>query len=166
MIVAGIDPGSASGAVAFVDKAGALINCYDLPLEETRLKSGKKRSRVDPIALYEIIMTTCPDIIVVEDVSGYGMGVQSSFNFGTSLGTIVTCSLLSGAELVMVAPSVWMKALGLKAADDLRPIAGAMAPDHQHLFKFKKRMHRCDALLLAEWGRLQSLSGNTVAPRS
>jgi len=147
----GIDPGI-SGALAVLDKGGAIVQIFDMPTLE--YVSGKsKKQRVNPQAI-------CAELRLFKDrqVEGMieqvnampGQGVTSMFSFGRSLGILE--GTLAGIDIpyTLVIPQVWKKAMGANASKDgAREMAMRLWPSKSELFKRKKDDGRAEAALLA-----------------
>jgi crossover junction endodeoxyribonuclease RuvC len=157
MVFVGIDPG-VSGAVAFLDQDGDLIEVLDMP---TMLMSAtSKKQQVNAYELSKLFDVgidysgTVPEITAyVERVSSMpGQGVASMFNFGVSFGIIQ--GVLAGLSIPMqlVTPVKWKRHHGLQGAD--KDYARTKA---QNLYPVaplgrKKDIGRADALLIARYG--------------
>lgn len=149
MILA-IDPGK-QGAVALVDSQGVLVDVADMePLYANAVLS--------PALLRATILDLCCDLpdsvnaCVVEAVNSHGMGRQSAFNFGQSLGTCRSVPTCLGIWVVDVTPTSWKRAMHLPADKDVaRARAAERWPDHAPKFARKKDDGRAEAALLALW---------------
>ena len=145
-----IDPGR-KGAVALVDSKGVLVDVADLD----DLYAGPVLS---PAMLRATILDLCcdrtdsVDACVVEAVNSHGMGRQSAFNFGQSLGTCRSVPLCLGIPLVDVTPATWKRDLKLGTDKDLaRARAAERWPDRAAKFARKRDDGRAEAALLACW---------------
>lgn len=104
MFIASIDPGK-NGAVTFWDDFDGVIDIVDIPYV------GKK---INFAELLEIIASSNPDVVIVEDVhTSPQMGVVSAGNFMYSLGCIHTAVTAVGSKLVKLTPKKWKTAMGL-----------------------------------------------------
>lgn len=151
MILA-IDPGK-TGAIALVDRQGILVDVADLE----PLYAGPVLS---PSLLRATILDLCCDLpgevwaCVVEAVNSHGMGRQSAFNFGQSLGTCRSVPVCLGIRVVDVTPTTWKRAMALTADKDVaRARAADRWPDHADKFRRVKDDGRAEAALLACWWR-------------
>ena len=98
MLVIGIDPGSASGAVAWLHAEGRAA-VSDLPLIAGVL---------DPHALRTLLLDTPEPATAVYVEHGSArprQGVSSSFKFGRAVGAIWATVSLAGLRLELVTPT-------------------------------------------------------------
>lgn len=141
--ILGIDPGSASGAYAFISTNDP-ARVDDLPVVDNDL---------NPAELARLVRELSPHVAVVERVHAMPkQGVSSSFRFGRAYGTIL--GVLAGAEVptVLVTPTTWKKHYGLRGADGeaSRELAIRLYPSVRGLTR-KKDHNRAEALLMAHW---------------
>lgn len=150
----GIDPGL-SGAVAIIDSQAKLTTLAPTPT----VKIGKKKY-YDIQAMKEILQTVnhLNPIICLEKVHAMpGQGVTSMFRFGEGYGIWLGLVNGLGIPYMEVHPRTWTKKM-------LRGIAG-IGKERSYLKarqlwpewkpKFKYEHEYSDALLLAEYGRLE-----------
>jgi crossover junction endodeoxyribonuclease RuvC len=144
-IIFGCDPGL-SGAGAFVNAAGDLLDVFDLPVAGLG-----KAARVDAANLAELIRAIAPTRAIVEHVGARpGQGVSSMFRFGQATGVIAG---VLGAMLVpveWVAPARWKKAMRLDAEKETSRLRALETwPAHAKDFARKKDHGKAEAALLA-----------------
>ena len=154
MLVIGIDPGSASGAVAWLHADGR-ADVSDLPLIVGVL---------DPHALRSLLLDT-PEpaaAVFVEHVSAMPrQGVASTFKFGRAVGAIWATVALAGLRLGLVTPTEWKRHHRLgPEKEKARALALRRFPALATGLARKKDADRAEALLIAAFG-IHAL----VAPR-
>lgn len=146
MIAFGIDPGSRSGAVAWVADDGR-ATVHDLPLVAGELY---------PHALRAILLDApeSASAVFVERVSAMPrQGVASTFAFGRAVGAIHASVQLAGLRLELVTPSAWKRALGLgKDKEAARALALRRFPALAADLARSKDVDRAEALLIASLG--------------
>ncbi len=150
MIVLGIDPGSATGAVAWVSSSGD-ADVDDLPLVD---------GSVDPHALAALLgAPESPVAVYVERVASMPrQGVASSFKFGRSAGAIHATVQLSGLRLELVTPAKWKQHHRLPAdKEKARALALRKWPGLASELARKKDADRAEALLIAAYGLANEL---------
>jgi crossover junction endodeoxyribonuclease RuvC len=147
--ILGVDPGK-TGAVAIVSTNGAQCEVWDMPTTEA-----------DYLDLEEEI--TClyglPKAIYLESVHAMpGQGVTSMFSFGVSFGQARLFCALFKVRWVLVTPQKWKGALSLgRDKEASRARAKQLYPFVD--LKFKKDHNKAEAILIAEYGRLEE-NGN------
>lgn len=143
MKLLGIDPGSVSGAYAFLqeDTAGRSVQVGDLPVVD-RMVNGAEFAR--------LIQQNRPDCAIVELVSAMPkQGSASGFRFGKGAGIIEGILLGLGVRTYLVPPSKWKPTLRLSTDKERsRALAIRLFPDTIGL-ELKKHHGRAEALLLA-----------------
>lgn len=146
-VILAIDPGK-TGAVALLYQCGVLVDIADMG----EMYAGPVLS---PALLKATILDLCcnlPDsvtVCVVEAVNSHGMGRQSAFNFGQSLGTCRAIPLALGIRVVDITPSVWKGAMRLgKDKNVARARAAERWPAHVGRFERIKDDGRAEAALL------------------
>ena len=127
MIHIGIDPGL-SGAVAVILPDNS-IEFHDMPILEI-----KKRTQLDYA----------------------GQGVSSMFKFGQVYGAALATLATLQIPYQCVTPPVWKRAFRLVGCDkdESRSRALEMFPACVEHLRLKKHHGRADALLLAQWKRI------------
>lgn len=153
MIVFGIDPGSAKGAVAWVGPHGAAV--FDLPIVD---------GTIDPHALAALLRAQAgAQAVYVENVSAMPkQGVASTFRFGRAFGAILATVQLSGLRLELVTPSKWKRHHGLGPdKEQARALAIRRFPALAGDLARKKDADRAEALLIADFGRTLIEKGQT-----
>ncbi len=154
-LVLGIDPGM-TGAMAWVDRRGALKEIEDMPLVANEVN-------------YRLLSLLIPaygrvEFAVVEKQQPFPkQGISSAFKLGACWGMILGILATYEIPIREVSPSVWKKKLpGLGRDKNLsRKMAMSRWPQQADLFKRKMDDGRAEAALMAiaEMGDPQ-----TVAP--
>jgi len=142
--VLGIDPGSVSGAYAFLDAGtGAIIDVGDIPVVNRM---------VNAYEWAKLVAFWMPDLAVIELVSAFPkQGVSSAFNFGMGCGLIQGAVAANTIPMMHVSPSKWKKDMGLNS-DGEKSRARAISIWPQSIMLTNKKDHgRAEALLLAKW---------------
>ena len=141
----GVDPGL-SGAVAYVDYSGALVDTYDMPVV-----AGQVSAQL--LADAECWDNGSFGTVVIEDVHAMPkQGVTSSFNFGRSKGVVEGVFAAAGRPIVYVPPAKWKRALGLsKDKGACRRRAIELWPAHADKFARARDDGRAEAALIALW---------------
>jgi len=157
--IIGIDPGL-SGAIAVLDTDGNIQSIYDTPTYT--IKKGKRNKNVyDLQELCKILKQQGDAHIVIEKVQPLSLGhsSQASFGLGYSLGMWETLCVALQYSYELVPAKTWQKHFGISGkqgntktqsyniASKLFPKASLTGP------RGGKKDGRCDALLMAEWGR-------------
>lgn len=145
--IIGIDPGSASGAVAFLMPGCASV--CEMPTVN---------KQVDAVALARLVSAFEPDAAVIELVASRpGQGVASVFKFGKAAG--LAEGVIAGARvpLWMPTPQRWKHYFRLNSdGERSRQLAIQRFPSVTGLSR-KKDHNAAEALLLALW--LQETGG-------
>lgn len=149
MIYLGFDPGF-SGAWGMVNHRGEYAGCGDM------IHNGK-HILTDEV-MHEIVKARMGDDIevAIELVSSRpGQGVSSTFKFGMAFGATIALAERLHCPFHFITPRIWKKALGLDS-DKNRSLALArdLWPDAP--ISRQKDNGRAEALLIAEWLRLQT----------
>ncbi len=94
----------------------------------------------------------------VEDVhSSPQMGVRSAFTFGRNVGFWTGALATLGIQLRQVKPQVWQRGIpGVSGKQGPERKAALKAEAARRFPKFKVTAATADALLLADWARLQA----------
>ena len=148
LITMGVDPGI-SGAAAFVNDAGDLLDVFDLPLV------GESTSaRIDAANLSSLIRAIGPSRVIIEQVGARpGQGVSSMFRFGEAVGTVIGIVGALAIPFERVTAARWKKAFRLDAEkESARARALELWPAHAHEFRLKKNHGRAEAALIALFG--------------
>lgn len=155
----GVDPG-AGGALALLRHLHTdtvQIQVEDMPTHEI---NGKRR--IDLHALVrqfrQWAMVYANVQALVENV-GAMPGQASMFPFGFACGAVQTAIVAADIPLRLVTPQVWKKHYQLQGGqenkDQSRQRASQLFPQHAHLWPLKKHDGRAEAVLLANYGRIQ-----------
>ena len=169
----GIDPGF-TGGIADIDASGTRVRVWDMP---TRLRGKTKGSRyraIDLPKLYDILRDAAlggPHVWGLENpTTRPGDGAERMLRFGRGIGNLealIYC-VSAGDEPELVAPNLWKGRLGLKGKEtDEHSNLGVdlfkrYYPDHEPLLYGPRggiKDGRLDALLIAHWLRVRSISG-------
>ena len=144
----GIDPGL-SGGIAYIDADG----------NSTATKMPKTERDLIDLLLYH---KTSRPVCFVEKVSaGPKMGSSAAYKFGRNCGEIAMAVVAAGLRLEYVTPQKWQRKLGLITSgrglgQDDTAKKNRNKAKAQQLFPGIKITHAtADALLIAEYGRLQ-----------
>lgn len=143
----GIDPGYKTGAVALINDKWAEV--YDLPVWEA--------GGVNTFELGQILQSVTIEQAIIEKQSARPMqGVASSFKLGMGYGQIIGSLTLLQHKFQEITPAKWKKTLSVPSDKDAaRRIAQRTFPQLSAMLNLKKHEHRAEALLMAEYGRLQ-----------
>lgn len=158
MRVVGIDPGL-TGAIActrYLDHAltdWRVEAVHDMPV--TSALDG--RPMPDAVAVYDLLRTLHPDLVILEHVEARpGRGSSSSFRFAQGFGAVLAAAQLSvdGARVHLVRPRAWKSALGLDS-EKAKSLALARTefPDAAAMLKRQRDDGRAEALLLTTYHR-------------
>lgn len=163
----GIDPGL-TGAVALLDdQRGEILDCFDIPTEQTGQLTGRMRTRINDVSFYGALKEWSAAYqfayqysqVAIEQPIAMGtlpaQTVASQFDtFGAIRGICNTFLVLRRAQIV--APKVWKGFYGLKAdKQESIEIAKALYPSAHRFLTRKKDHNRAEAVLLAHWLRRQ-----------
>ena len=146
----GIDPGL-TGAVAAILGDGA-IEFHDMPVLQI-----KKRTQLDYAGLAHILRRYADRggaTAAIEMVGAMpGQGVSSMFKFGQVYGAALATLATLQIPYQGVTPAVWKRAFKLVGCDkdESRSRALEMFPACVQHLRLKKHHGRADALLLAQW---------------
>jgi len=143
MINIGIDPGK-SGSIAFI------FERHDLAPEIWTVKASETLHDISAALDDALSQDHCE--AVIENVhSSPQMGVKSAFSFGQSFGQLEAILAAKGIPYRLVSPAKWQGDMKCRTKGD-KNVTKAAA---QRLFPQVKITHaNADALLIAEWGRL------------
>lgn len=151
-LIIGVDPGSVSGAFAFVvwrdgiDPDAAVVG--DLPVVDKMVNAASWASEL------ELVIRDFPHTFaVVEGVNAFpGQGVSSSFRFGQGFGIILGVLGALQIPVTLVSPAKWKKAYALdRDGEKSRAMACRLYPKIAHTMSKKKDHGRAEALLLATY---------------
>lgn len=161
MKIVGIDPMD-QGALAFMDLADPVgsLAVIDMPV----VHITKSRRELDISGLWSLITDHRPQRAYVEKMQPMPLGSMANFKRGAYLYTMRCIAHGLGISLMEVAPKEWQKAFKIKATKDQDTktqaylIASRIFP-HLDLKTARDRIldGRCDAVLIAEYGRQQEL---------
>lgn len=179
MIYVGVDVGSARGGIGIIKASHAKLcpaYVFDLPTA----KPGRF-NQVDSIALYQLLIREVGALggrihesdqrqgvtyLVEQQQAWPKQGSSSNFYLGDAFGVIRGLAGPLGWKILLPRPQVWKKAMGLtkdkgmtgpqKAAAVLLK-AREMFPDLRDELAGNKDEHKAEALLIAEYGRINEL---------
>ena len=145
----GIDPGF-SGAIAIINDKHRVIDCWDMPIHTI----GKQKS-VAKKELQAMLYTYPLAHITIEKAQAMpGQGVVSMFRYGECYG-IIQGICYGNIPQTFARPADWKKLLMPGMAKE----KGASIVRAEELFNFglprKKDHGKADAILIAEYGRMQ-----------
>ena len=149
MIYLGFDPGF-SGAWGMVNHRGEYVGCGDM------INNGK-HILTDEV-MHEINKARMGDDIevAIELVASMPkQGVASTFKFGMAFGATIALAERLHCPFHFVTPRIWKKTLGLDS-DKNRSLALARNLWEEAPISRQKDNGRAEALLIAEWLRLQA----------
>lgn len=156
-IVIGIDPGM-SGAIAVILPDG-VIEFHDMPTLEL-----KKKTRLDYHGLAHVLRqyhSRGECVACIELVGAMpGQGVSSTWAFAQSYGAALGVLATLQIPYQTVTPPVWKRAFKLVGCekDESRSRALEMFPHCVEHLRLKKHHGRADALLLAQWRKINDSS--------
>jgi len=145
LCIAAFDPGSSSGAVAFLYAPYLdTMAAEDLPVANGQIDGATLTARLKQMN---------PDVAVIERVAAMPrQGVSSTFKFGTAFGIIQGVVAGLGIPAHFVAPGKWKRHFGLTAEkEESRARALQLWPARSELFSRKKDHGRAEAALLARY---------------
>tara|TARA_R110001606_G_scaffold381058_1_gene541972 strand:+ start:295 stop:729 length:435 start_codon:yes stop_codon:yes gene_type:complete len=144
-MICGIDPG-ARGAIALLYPRGD-AEVIDMPM------LGKEVNGSEVSRIFEEFR---PRHIWLEQVTAFGMGRTSAYNFGAGVGTLKGVFQAMKIPFTLITPQRWKKSYGLsKEKDHSRLLVTRMFPDLADQFVRKKDDGRAEALLIAKYGSEQ-----------
>jgi hypothetical protein len=148
----GIDPGLC-GAVAVIDRAGALVALADTPTLSIKVARGVKRAYDVPgmCAAVAPYVGAGLHVIIEEAQAMPGQGMRSMFTTGYGYGLWVGLLAALQVPYTPVRPVVWKQAFSLgKDKEQARLKAQQLFPGAD--LRRKKDHGRSEALLLAHYG--------------
>jgi crossover junction endodeoxyribonuclease RuvC len=156
-IVLGIDIG-VTGALAAIDNRGS-ASVADLPTVEVAGKRTVKRA-ISGRGLLDLLRHYVPPgepcLAVIEDIrGGFGPGGHASLaSVMHSRGVVEAVLSIARADVLIVQPQVWQRAIGMTGGDKAasRQLAMQKHPLLSSMLSRVKDHNRADALHLAEYG--------------
>ncbi len=151
----GIDPGL-TGAIVAILPDGA-IEFHDMPILEI-----KKKTQLDYAGLAHILRRYADrgeSTAAIEMVGAMpGQGVSSMFKFGQVYGAALATLATLQIPYRTVTPPVWKRSFRLVGCDkdESRSRALEMFPACVEHLRLKKHHGRADALLLAQWRKINA----------
>jgi hypothetical protein len=151
--ICGCDPGL-SGALAWVDDEGYLIDAIDMPVVRVR-----EKNKISASALASIMSRHPIDRVTIEGVGAMprmgtkgpaAMGTTSAFNFGYGAGLLEGVATGLGLPVEIIPAAVWKRKAGVPA-DKGAVLEMAQRQWLSDKFRRKKDDGRADAALLARW---------------
>ena len=146
-LIASVDCGFATGAVALTSPDGAFAEVYDLPIVP---KKG-----IDCLVLLDIFIggDEVSHIVLEYQMGRPRQGCKSTFNLGLGYGQIISCCQISKIPYTFIMPAKWKRRMGLTGLPKGASIelAGEFFPSlrESHLY-LKKHEHRSEALLIGK----------------
>ena len=151
MIYIGIDAGSVSGALGAIDHDSNYVSSFMIDHKDKHILALVFKSRilsiVDPKEGAQICM---------EQVHAMPQqGISSTWNFARAVGVIsAVCELTFPNSFTLVSPQRWKKHFNLTAdKNEALDLARKLFPKAS--LKLKKDINRAEALLIAEYWRIQ-----------
>jgi crossover junction endodeoxyribonuclease RuvC len=150
--VLGVDPGL-RGALCLLDVSDRSITVFDMPVTDGRVDPAKLASIVD---LCKIRGEICAAVELVSSMPRQA----SAFPFGVSAGVVHGVLGALGVPYVLIPPSQWKPAMGLRRMSDetqdqnktrARELAGKLWPSHTELFRRVKDDGRAESALLGRY---------------
>tara|TARA_R110000751_G_scaffold264535_1_gene363599 strand:+ start:541 stop:993 length:453 start_codon:yes stop_codon:yes gene_type:complete len=142
-MIAAIDPGK-TGAIALLYQDGSLY-VEDMPIFT---------KEINGYAIAQIFREFPPRHVYTESINSFGMGRQSSFNFGQGYGVLIGVMSAMKIPYTKVSPAKWKRDLGLsKDKNEARAMATRLYPKRAEKFKRKKDDGRAEAVLIAHWAK-------------
>lgn len=150
-MIIGIDVGI-RGAIALLD-GDRLISVHDMPTL-TKVVGGRKKTRIDARALYEIVADQNINSAFVEIVTARpNQGVSSMFAFGQASGIAEGVCASVTPDVTGVRPQTWKKHFKLGSdKGQSRLLASHLFAEHADRFKRVKDDGRAEAALIGLWG--------------
>ena len=147
-VCVGIDPGSASGAVAWLHADGRAAGATP-PAAHCR--------RARPARLARALLLDTPEPAAACYIELVGVmprqGIASGFKFGRAVGAIHATCALTGLRLELVTPATWKRHHRLGAdKEQARALALRRWPALADRLARKKDADRAEALLIADYG--------------
>jgi Holliday junction resolvasome RuvABC endonuclease subunit len=156
MIYIGIDAGSVNGALGAIDHDGNYVESFMIDHKDKHILALVFKSRilsiVDPKEGAQICM---------EQVHAMPkQGISSTWNFARAVGVISAVCELTNYPFHLVSPQKWKKHFNLTAdKNEALDLARKLFPKAP--LKLKKDINRAEALLIAEYWRIQ-VNGTTT----
>jgi crossover junction endodeoxyribonuclease RuvC len=154
--ILGIDPGL-TGAIAYMDGFGGLLDVIDLPV----IRDGTL-AWIDGDALQSWLLSTFVSTgqntrtAWIERVHAMPrQGVSSSFTFGVTFGSILGVLRARQIPIQFVPPFKWKRALGL-SKDKRASLDKARLLYPNADLRLAKHEGRAEAILIAHWARTMS----------
>ena len=150
-MIIGIDVGI-RGAIALLD-GDRLISVHDMPTL-TKVVGGRKKTRIDARALYEIVADQEINSAFVEIVTARpNQGVSSMFAFGQASGIAEGVCASVTPNVTGVRPQTWKKHFKLGSdKGQSRLLASHLFAEHADRFQRVKDDGRAEAALIGLWG--------------
>jgi len=147
----GIDPGAVSGAWGIVDLHGKYWSCGDITNDDGKINSVDFKAELCQ-AVDKQDVEFC-----LEAVHAFsGQGVSSTFKFGRAVGAIDAVCESFRSPVHYVTPQKWKKHFKL-SQDKYASLELAKEKWPNAPIKLKKHHNMAEALLLAEYLRLEQL---------
>jgi len=147
----GIDTGVANGALGAIDHNGEYVDSFMIDHKDKHILALVFKSRILSIVDPKIGAEIC-----MEQVHAMPkQGISSTWNFARAVGVIsAVCELTFPNSFTLVSPQRWKKHFGLSAdKNEALDLARKLFPKAS--LKLKKDINRAEALLIAEYWRIQ-----------
>ena len=149
MIYLGFDPGF-SGAWGMIDHHSNFVGCGDMAHNGTYILTDEVMAEINQARNGDDM-----EVVIELVASMPKQGVASTFKFGMAFGATIALAERTRCPFHFVTPRVWKKDFGLDS-DKNRSLALARDLWPEAPLSRQKDNGRAEALLIAEWLRLQS----------
>lgn len=158
-MIIGIDPGTATGALAALDALGAAV--WDLPVHLLAARGRGPRTTLDLAGLHRRLAELGKIAHAYIELVGPmpKQGIVSTWRFAEAYGALRGLIVAMGIPHTLVQPRAWQRFHGIGGEPDAaRRRAVELFPEVAGDLARKKDAHRADALLIAAYGRSASTS--------
>jgi crossover junction endodeoxyribonuclease RuvC len=151
-VVLGIDPGSATGALAVISIVDGSVPVLVDAADAFTVGVGSKQ-RIDPHAVAAWVRKYSPSLAGLERSQAFPrQGRSSAFSFGHACGMLQATIALCEIPLLIIEPSAWKKFYKLsRDKEQSRQYALAMFPAAAHLLARRRDHGRAEAGLIAAY---------------
>ncbi len=156
MVYIGIDAGSVSGALGAIDHDGNYVESFMIDHKDKHILALVFKSRILSIVDPKDGAQICMEAVHAMPKQG----ISSAWNFARAVGVISAVCELTNYPFHLVSPQKWKKHFGLTAdKNEALDLARKLFPKAP--LKLKKDINRAEALLIAEYWRIQ-VNGTTT----
>ena len=158
----GIDIGN-SGAIAILDNVSQIVLLVDMPVYKIKKNSAAKRPDIDGLIKFfddNNIANSTDDVIFIEKPQKippmFGSNVQANFMGGYYEALFTVLFKTRGCKYQFVQPKAWQSYFGISKDTKIMSydVASRLFPTAElKTVRGKLLDGRCDALLIAEYGR-------------